>query len=77
MGCNAVCPIRQGCAGLIRRVRFLGAVESVVRPDVSVSASVPLSSSVMAVWLSGSAISIVGLGFCGVLPFVAEINGKG
>ena len=77
MGRNAVCPIHLGCAGLIRRARLLGAVESFVRVDVSVPASVPLSSSVLAIWLSGSAISITGLGFCGVLHFVVEINGKG
>ena len=55
----------------------MGATVSVVRLDVSVPASAPLSSSVVAVRLSGSAIIMTGLGFCGVLPFVLVVNGKG
>ena len=74
---NAVCPIRWGSVALIRRARLLGATLSAVRLEVSVPVSGPLSSSVVAVRLSGSAMIMTGLGFCGVLLFVVAVNGNG
>ena len=45
--------------------------------DASLTASAPLSSSLVAFRVSGTAMTLIGIGFCRVVPLATVAKGKG